>query len=127
MTDVAGPPVPPLGRSSLLIREAEAAAGELDVEADCSMVKAFEILRKTRIQQKPLREPSTKLQEKPQERPGSSRIRPKSPFHSLQAAESKYGSTLQPPQAAPVTTGMPSVAGFGPSGDRDEVNQFCRV
>ena len=124
MTDVAGPLVP-LGRSSLLIRGAETAAGELDVEADCSMVKAFENPTENPNPAETPRETSRETSRAAGQFPDT----PKSPFHSIQAAdrEGKYGSTLKPPQAAPVTTGMPSAAGLEPFGDPDKVNQFCRV
>src|SRR5712672_3045937 len=47
MTDVAGPPLPPVRFSSLPIREADAAradgADESNLEVNCSMAQAFEI------------------------------------------------------------------------------------
>src|SRR5882724_7473327 len=47
MTDVAGPPLPPVRFSSLPIRGADAArtdgADESDLEFNCSMAQAFEI------------------------------------------------------------------------------------
>jgi hypothetical protein len=45
MTDVAGPPVPPVRFSSLPIRKADAATGAdgSNLEVNCNMAQAFEI------------------------------------------------------------------------------------
>jgi hypothetical protein len=88
-------------------------AGELDMEADCSMVQAFE-------------NPT----ENPNKRPGSSQKRARN-RHSISdrwtGQGRKYGSTLRLPQARRLATSTSSAAGFEPFGDPAKVNQFCRI
>src|ERR1700676_612901 len=102
MTDVAGPPVPPLRFSSLLIRAADAAvaagADGSNLEVNCSMAQAFEIPTGNRNKMTRWRPPAGEHRKQFPDTLSRSPL-PAGSTLSTGSVTFEYGSTMGSPQA----------------------------
>ena len=102
----------------------------MDVEADCSMVTAFENPTENPNPAELPRETSREISKRNLKSDRAVPDRPKIavPLRSRQRiGKANMGQPSSRRKQRQVTTGMPAAAGLEPFGDPDKVNQFCRI